>query len=180
MTRLPCFWPLAPRTPGQGTFTPKHGRMHGTHARSQPLPEAVGCTPLLGGDPAVYRIINIFERARMRLFLLCLNLGEKIGNDAEILFWLLDVRHMGALLKDDHLGARNTVVQCFRTRRRDLIIPPDRNQGRNRNLTQAIRAILVLEIPDDDELIRTVHGFIDRIVGEVGTGALNGIRPGLR
>ena len=29
--RFPC--PSAPRTPGQGTFTPKHDRMHGTHVR---------------------------------------------------------------------------------------------------------------------------------------------------
>ena len=28
--RFPC--PSAPRTPGQGTFTPKHDSMHGTHA----------------------------------------------------------------------------------------------------------------------------------------------------
>ena len=33
--RFPC--PSAPRTPGQGTFTPKHDSMHGTHARCQPL-----------------------------------------------------------------------------------------------------------------------------------------------
>jgi hypothetical protein len=31
--RFPC--PSAPRTPGQGTFTPKHDRMHGTHATAQ-------------------------------------------------------------------------------------------------------------------------------------------------
>ena len=31
--RCPC--PSAPRTPGQQTFTPKHDRMHGTHARAQ-------------------------------------------------------------------------------------------------------------------------------------------------
>ena len=30
--RFPC--PSAPRTPGQGTCTPKHDSMHGTHARS--------------------------------------------------------------------------------------------------------------------------------------------------
>ena len=38
--RFPC--PSAPRTPGQGTFTPEHDRMHGTHAsgerRSLPRP----------------------------------------------------------------------------------------------------------------------------------------------
>ena len=28
--------PSAPRTPGQGTFTPEHDSMHGTHARCQP------------------------------------------------------------------------------------------------------------------------------------------------
>ena len=31
--RFPC--PSAPRTPGQETFTPKHDRMHGTHAGAQ-------------------------------------------------------------------------------------------------------------------------------------------------
>jgi len=29
-----------PRTPEQGTFTPEHDSMHGTHARHEPLPEA--------------------------------------------------------------------------------------------------------------------------------------------
>ena len=32
--------PSAPRTPGQETFTPKHDRMHGTHAGGEPPPEA--------------------------------------------------------------------------------------------------------------------------------------------
>src|SRR2546430_4827759 len=31
--RFPC--PSAPRIPGQGTFTPKHDSMHGTHAKAQ-------------------------------------------------------------------------------------------------------------------------------------------------
>jgi hypothetical protein len=29
----PFPWPAAPRIPGQGTFTPEHDRMHGTHVR---------------------------------------------------------------------------------------------------------------------------------------------------
>jgi hypothetical protein len=29
-----CPWPSAPRTPGQETVTPKHDRMHGTHAKA--------------------------------------------------------------------------------------------------------------------------------------------------
>jgi hypothetical protein len=121
--------------------------------------------PMLGSDLGVHRITITSEGARMRSFLLCLNLGEKIGNDTEIFVWLLDMRQMGALLKDDHLRVRNPLVQCFRTCRCDLVIPPDRNQGRHRNLTQVIRAIPVLEIPDHHELIRPIHGFIDRIVG---------------
>jgi hypothetical protein len=32
--RFPC--PSAPRIPGQGTCTPKHDSMHGTHARGEP------------------------------------------------------------------------------------------------------------------------------------------------
>jgi nicotinamidase-related amidase len=32
--RFPC--PSAPRIPGQGTFTPKHDSMHGTHAWDEP------------------------------------------------------------------------------------------------------------------------------------------------
>jgi hypothetical protein len=32
--------PSAPRIPGQGTCTPKHDRMHGTHACGEPPPEA--------------------------------------------------------------------------------------------------------------------------------------------
>ena len=36
--RFPC--PSAPRTPGQGTFTPKHYGMHGTHARPEPRASA--------------------------------------------------------------------------------------------------------------------------------------------
>jgi hypothetical protein len=32
--RFPC--PSAPRIPGQGTFTPEHDSMHGTHARPEP------------------------------------------------------------------------------------------------------------------------------------------------
>jgi hypothetical protein len=34
--RFPC--PSAPRTPGRGSFTPKHDRMHGTHAPDQRPP----------------------------------------------------------------------------------------------------------------------------------------------
>ena len=30
--------PSAPRIPGQGTFTPKHDSMHGTHAAAKPCP----------------------------------------------------------------------------------------------------------------------------------------------
>jgi hypothetical protein len=45
--RFPC--PSAPRTPGQKTCTPKHDRMHGTHAQHQPRPKAVGCIPKSDG-----------------------------------------------------------------------------------------------------------------------------------
>jgi hypothetical protein len=34
--RFPC--PAAPRTPGQGPFTPKHDSMHGTHAGGELRP----------------------------------------------------------------------------------------------------------------------------------------------
>ena len=45
--RFPC--PSAPRIPGQGTFTPKHDRMHGTHALVQRRrASAVRCNRWLG------------------------------------------------------------------------------------------------------------------------------------
>jgi hypothetical protein len=36
--RFPC--PSAPRTPGQGTYTPEHDSMHGTHAPAELRPTA--------------------------------------------------------------------------------------------------------------------------------------------
>src|SRR5262245_5299107 len=105
--------------------------------------------------------------------LLSLSLSQKIAYDAQICFSLLHVRQMGALLKDGHPGMWDTLAHCLSTRRCDLVIPPYGNQGRRRNLTQAIRAIPVLEVPDHHELIRPIHGFVDRIVDEVGDRALN-------
>ena len=45
--RFPC--PSAPRIPGRGTCTPKHDRMHGTHAL-----ELSGAAPCAASAPASY------------------------------------------------------------------------------------------------------------------------------
>ena len=47
--RFPC--PSAPRTPGQGTFTPEHDSMHGTHASGEPPPTASAALPPLAAAP---------------------------------------------------------------------------------------------------------------------------------
>jgi len=50
VTPLRFACPSAPRIPGQGTFTPKHDRMHGTHAKTERRGvHRVRCTPLLDG-----------------------------------------------------------------------------------------------------------------------------------
>ena len=42
--RFPC--PSAPRIPGQGTFTPKHDNMHGTHAPGELLVKSASFLPV--------------------------------------------------------------------------------------------------------------------------------------
>src|SRR3989339_1599188 len=70
----------------------------------------------------------------------------------------------------------DALMQCFCARRRDFIIPANRNHRWDGYFTKTVGMVPIFQISNHREFIGTIHCFINRRFAEVNKGALEWFR----
>ncbi len=110
------------------------------------------------------------------LILTRLNAAKELIKNLDISFCLLDVRKMGAMLKNDQLRTWDTMMDRFSQDRCCFVIATTKYQSRYENFPKSTRDIPVFQGTSHTELTWTPHRKIDFIVFEFFESFFNPFR----